>query len=411
MNKFLLLLLVLSLGIHNNYAQPQIERDALTALYNGTNGDDWIDNSNWLDFLVPIEEWHGVFVNNGHVTAIVLVDNNLTGTLPTEIGNFPYLVELHLPLNNLTGIVPTEIGNLSNLEILDLAPNGFSGTIPTEIGNLTNLQILWLNQCGLSGNIPLSFQNLTQLKELYLQGSIFGTYEGYPAWKSSEYSGDLPDLTALPLDTLMIQNNLFTYDNIDDHLLTYIDNVTGFHFSPQLTEDEEEFITFSVGDDLTFTMSDTPIYFGNNKNTSAANTYQWYKDGEKITGATSLMYEITNVQETDEGVYIGRITNEDAPDYAHITPPITLSQSLRVTTKEQNEISLYPNPVINELHFDFKHVSQPLIISIYDINGKKIITKKLRSDKALDLNFLSKGMYVVKIKTSRFLLTKKIIKR
>ncbi|MGO1584464.1 T9SS type A sorting domain-containing protein [Mesonia sp.] len=411
MKKLILFLLVLSLGIHVNFAQPQSERDALTALYNSTNGDDWDDNTNWLDFSVPIEDWNGVFVNNGHVTAIVLVDNNLTGTLPTEIGNFPFLVELHLPLNSITGVVPSEIGNLSNLEILDLAPNGFSGTIPTEIGNLTNLQILWLNQCGLSGSIPQSFQNLIHLKELYLQGAIFGSSIEYPAWKSSEYSGDLPDLTALPLDTLMIQNNLFTYDNIDDHLLTYIDDVTGFHFSPQLTQDEEEFITFTVGDDITFTMSDIPIYFGNNRNTSAANTYQWYKNGEEITGATSLTYEITNVQEADEGIYLGRITNEDVPDYAHVTPPISLTASLNVDSKEQDGVSIYPNPVTNELHFNFKHVSEPLIVTLYDIKGKKIITRKLRSDKTLNLNFLSEGMYVVKIKTSRFILTKKIIKR
>lgn len=397
MKKLILFLLVLSLGIHVNYAQvPQSEKDALIALYNSTNGDDWSDNSNWLDFSIPITDWYGVNVTNGRVTSIVLVDNNLTGTLPTEIGNFPLMTELHLPLNSLTGMVPTEIGDLSNLVILDLAPNGFSGTIPTEIGNLTNLQILWLNNCGLNGSIPQSFQNLIHLKELYLQGSIFGTNEEYPAWKSSEYSGDLPDLTALPLDTLMIQNNLFTYDNIDDHLLTYIDNITGFHFSPQLTHDEEEFITFTVEDDINFTMSDIPIHFGNNRSTSAANTYQWYKNGDEITGATSLTYEITNIQEADEGVYTGRITNADVPDYAHVTPPISLTQSLRVETKDLDGISIYPNPVKNELHFDFKHVSGPLIVSLYDIRGKKIITQKLRSDKALNLNFLSEGMYLVK---------------
>lgn len=412
MKKLILFLLVLSLGIHVNYAQvPQSEKDALIALYNNTNGATWTTNDNWLDSSEPVSTWYGVVVTNNHVTALYLGSNNLTGSLPSEIGDFPELTMLYFWGNNITGPIPPQIGNLSNLVEIDFAPNGFSGSIPTEIGNLTNLEVLWLNNCGLSGNIPHNFENLVNLRELYLMGGIFGNFPDNPAWANSEYSGDFPDLTALPLEVLRIQNNFFTYDNIDDNLVTYMNTIPDFQYSPQLTENQEETITFNPGDDIALSIIDTPVPSLVNRSTSASNTYQWFKDNVEITGATSLTYLITNLQATDEGVYTGRVSNADAPDFEYTTPPFTLEINLGTDSKELDGISIYPNPVKNELHFDFKHVPEPLIVSLYDMRGKQITARKLNSDEALDLSFLSGGIYAVKIKTNRFVLTKKIIKR
>ena len=72
---------------------PQIERDALMALYNATEGDSWDVNTNWGSSEL-VSNWSGVTVENDQVTEIHLYYNNLSGSIPIEIGNFPELTEL-----------------------------------------------------------------------------------------------------------------------------------------------------------------------------------------------------------------------------------------------------------------------------------------------------------------------------
>ncbi len=65
---------------------PQIERDAIMALYNSTDGANWTDNTNWGSGN-PVSTWYGITVENiggnDHITAIILYNNNLGG-LPTS---------------------------------------------------------------------------------------------------------------------------------------------------------------------------------------------------------------------------------------------------------------------------------------------------------------------------------------
>ena len=69
-----------------------------------------------------------------------LADNDLTGALPSQIGQLKKLRILDASHNQLTG-VPAEIGQLADLEALDLSDNKITG-LPLEIGNLKNLKIL-----------------------------------------------------------------------------------------------------------------------------------------------------------------------------------------------------------------------------------------------------------------------------
>jgi len=87
-------------------------------------------------------------------------------TTPTEVTlwGVVYSVEdtdsLDLGYNQLTGSIPPEIGNLTNLNYLDLGGNQLTGEIPSEIGNLTNLNYLILNDNLLTGVIPESICDL-----------------------------------------------------------------------------------------------------------------------------------------------------------------------------------------------------------------------------------------------------------
>ena len=170
-NHFLISIIIsflLFIGVHSAFCViPQVERDALIALYNSTDGDNWEFNENWLGSPGTEDSWYGITVTSDHVTSIDLRRNNLSGTIPPEIGGLTYLQQLHLGGNQLMGTIPTEIGNLTNLEELVLANNQLT-FIPPEIGDLTNLQYLYLSDNQLTGSIPTELGSLTNLQYLDL---------------------------------------------------------------------------------------------------------------------------------------------------------------------------------------------------------------------------------------------------
>ncbi|MFW2390532.1 MAG: DUF4215 domain-containing protein [Polyangiales bacterium] len=84
---------------------PQIECEALMALYTSTNGTNWTESSNW-DTASAVSTWSGVAVSAGQVTGLSLGTNRLRGTIPPELGNLANLTTLHLSNNQLTGPVP-----------------------------------------------------------------------------------------------------------------------------------------------------------------------------------------------------------------------------------------------------------------------------------------------------------------
>ncbi len=143
-----------------------IVHQALSALYVATGGDNWT-HSNWDITRVPtlseLDRWRGVRIVEDWLNAIILTNNNLTGTLPPELGNLSELRWLDLDHNNLSGPIPSELGNLSLLQSLDLDENNLSGPIPSELGNLSLLQSLDLHQNNLSGPIPSVLGNLSEL--------------------------------------------------------------------------------------------------------------------------------------------------------------------------------------------------------------------------------------------------------
>ncbi|MBT5722193.1 MAG: hypothetical protein HOI72_08405, partial [Candidatus Marinimicrobia bacterium] len=86
--------------------------------------------------------------------------NQLTGEIPSEIGDLINLTILNLSGNQLTGGIPKEIGDLTNLNELDLSNNQLTGYIPSQLGNLTNLTNFYLNDNQLTGQIPESICDL-----------------------------------------------------------------------------------------------------------------------------------------------------------------------------------------------------------------------------------------------------------
>jgi len=157
------------------------DRDALMALYDATDGPNWLRNDNWGSAM-PLDTWYGVTTNaTGRVIDLNLYDyvdpiigntggsNNLTGTLPDELGDLTALESFGIGLNpNLTGPIPNTIGNLINLQILFLFGNSLSGQIPDSLGNLINLRDMRMGGNQFSGEIPATFIDLINIERIAL---------------------------------------------------------------------------------------------------------------------------------------------------------------------------------------------------------------------------------------------------
>ena len=144
------------------------DRAALVALYQATDGQNWVSNENWLTDA-PLGEWYGVRVDGqGQVAGLSLGSSNLSGPIPSELGMLASLTTLNLSSNSLSGQIPPELSYLANLTLLDISNCGLTGPIPPELGNLSNLTrlILWYNN--LTGPIPAQLGNLANLRELLL---------------------------------------------------------------------------------------------------------------------------------------------------------------------------------------------------------------------------------------------------
>ena len=90
------------------------DRAALVELYNATGGASWTNNTNWLSDR-PIREWYGVSNGpDGRVSELDLSGNQLTGEIPTELGNLSNLAWLYLSGNQLTGCVPAGLWDVPN---------------------------------------------------------------------------------------------------------------------------------------------------------------------------------------------------------------------------------------------------------------------------------------------------------
>lgn len=168
--KYIIIILFFAISNFVN-SQANIQDSlAVVAIYNSTNGSNWNNNTNWLT-NARLYTWSGLgvpFIIN-RVTSIDLENNNLTGSIPSEIGKLTSLERLSMFWNNLSGPIPSELGNLINLEDLSIFHNNLSGSIPPELGNLSSLVDLYLSDNNLTGFIPSELGNLSSLEYLTLQ--------------------------------------------------------------------------------------------------------------------------------------------------------------------------------------------------------------------------------------------------
>ncbi|CAL9099786.1 unnamed protein product [Musa acuminata var. zebrina] len=121
--------------------------------------------------------------------------NHLSGVLPKSVANLSKTLQwLKIHDNQIAGSIPTEIGNLSNLTVITMSSNLVDATVPAALGSLRRLIRMDLSENYLVGEIPATLGNLSRLTSLLLS--------------SNELRGSIPpSLGKCPLDTLNLGFN------------------------------------------------------------------------------------------------------------------------------------------------------------------------------------------------------------
>ncbi|CAB9511121.1 STYKc [Seminavis robusta] len=229
-----------------------IQKFALATLYYATGGDQWANNTHWLDhsinecnwfnqrefsrksvivqyypgylagFLDPLPEWH--CNEDGLYQHLWLDGNNLVGTLPAEFYLLTSLVSFSAGFSAMQGtMISTEIGKLTELEGFVISDQKDGGRIPSEIGLLSKLVILSLRNCQLDGTVPKEIWQLTNLYHFglsvnrQLHGTIadeIGNFKnlGWLILDGCDFHGSIPsEMGLVPnLDWITLGNNKLT---------------------------------------------------------------------------------------------------------------------------------------------------------------------------------------------------------
>jgi hypothetical protein len=114
--------------------------------------------------------------------------------------------------------------------------------------------------------------------------------------------------------------------------------------------------------------------------------YQWYFNGQAISGATQLNYT-----PTANGNYTVEITSiSGCSNFS----PVYVFDVLSIHDI-QNNIAIYPNPFNTEL--TISGLTSNMLIRVMDITGRKVFEQQLQSNATIELNTtaLNNGIYVL----------------
>lgn len=291
------------------------------------------------------------------IQVIDLSYNRYSGNIPAAYSSLANLQQLELSYNQLTGSVPNFSGATS-LQFLFLTQNNLTGTIP-DFSGASSLQYLYLDENNLTGTIPVSLWASNSITDINLSSnqltgdiaiSTWGTDRVFIGLSNNQLTGlvpvqfkDVPNLNLsrnrftgfapdaitfaddMAVNFLNVAFNKMQYGELEPlHNTLGNDNMT---YAPQALIGTPDTLTRSIGESVTlnFNVTGTPTLI----------SYQWFRNGQPITGATSSSYNFV-VGINTVGTYTCIATHQNLDlltlERAHTTIRSTLTISGRITT-------------------------------------------------------------------------------
>ena len=141
-------------------------------------------------------------------------------------------------------------------------------------------------------------------------------------------------------------------------------------------------------------------------------SFQWYKDGEAIEGATESTYVFT-----EPGAYRVVASPDVCPDSTTTGPEmiVELRDDCTAGTENpelKNSITLYPNPASGVLNVQLGNNVSAEGYTIYDVTGKQLTTGSLNGNlSSINIEALAAGSYLIKVNGANGQATKLFVKQ
>ncbi|KAK1395976.1 receptor-like protein kinase HAIKU2 [Heracleum sosnowskyi] len=98
------------------------------------------------------------------LVSLQIHDNQLTGQVPEEFGEFKHFVNISLYGNKLTGSLPQMLGSWSDFEFIDVSENFLTGPIPPDMCKNGKMSELLILQNNFTGEIPENYARCRMLR-------------------------------------------------------------------------------------------------------------------------------------------------------------------------------------------------------------------------------------------------------
>ncbi|KAL4189394.1 hypothetical protein AMTRI_Chr08g206840 [Amborella trichopoda] len=172
---------------------------------------------------------------------------NLSSNIPPQIGDMKELVEISLYepsiwphssfyWNQLSGALPSEIGNLGSLTSLDVSNNTLGGSLPGTLSRLWKLEMFFIESNVFSGTIPVDI-----FEHIQLFRADLGNKDINFSAARNNFSGPLPEdlknctsLTWFVVDNNHLEGNVFEAFSVHSDLM-FVD-LSGNRFSGNIPE-------------------------------------------------------------------------------------------------------------------------------------------------------------------------------
>ncbi|MCL7031522.1 hypothetical protein MKW94_016154 [Papaver nudicaule] len=192
---------------------------------------------NYLNGTIP-KSWSTLPLTN-----LSLLANSINGSIPKEIGDIVTLLDLNFQDNQLGGSLPPELGKLKSLRRFLFSGNNFTGILPQKFGDLKNMTDFRIDGTSISGRIPEFIGNWTKLDRLEMQGtsmegpipSAISLLKNLTILRISDLKGpntqNFPDLKDLTVMEELVLRNCFISGSIPSYIGQMMPNLDNMDLS------------------------------------------------------------------------------------------------------------------------------------------------------------------------------------